>query len=47
MIGIDTNALVRYFKNDNPGQTLRATRWIDALTVSQKRQHHGVTLAGS
>ncbi len=32
MIGIDTNVLVRYFTDDNAEQTLRATRWIEALT---------------
>lgn len=33
MIGLDTNVLVRYVIQDDPGQSPRATRLIESLTV--------------
>lgn len=33
MIGLDTNVLVRYVAQDDPGQSPKATRLIESLTV--------------
>lgn len=33
MIGLDTNVLVRYITQDDPPQSARANRVVDALTV--------------
>ena len=35
MIGLDTNVLVRYVMQDDPRQSPRATRLIEALSVDQ------------
>ncbi len=35
MIGIDTNILVRYFTQDEPGQSARATRLIASLSADK------------
>ena len=32
MIGLDTNVLVRYIMQDDPQQSLKATRVIESLT---------------
>ena len=34
MIGLDTNVLVRYIMQDDPKQSPKATKLIDALTVA-------------
>ena len=33
MVGLDTNVLVRYVMQDDPRQSARATRLIEALTA--------------
>lgn len=35
MIGLDTNILVRYFTQDEPAQSRRATRIIESLTEEE------------
>ena len=35
MIGLDTNVLVRYVMQDDPRQSLRATRLIEALSADE------------
>jgi predicted nucleic-acid-binding protein len=35
MIGLDTNVLVRYVMQDDPGQAARATRLMDSLTPEE------------
>ena len=35
MIGLDTNVLVRYIMQDEPGQSAKATRLIESLEVDR------------
>ncbi|WHZ12931.1 MAG: hypothetical protein OJF60_003372 [Burkholderiaceae bacterium] len=35
MIGLDTNVLVRYIMQDDPGQSVLASRLIESLTVEE------------
>lgn len=36
MIGLDTNVLVRYFAQDDPEQSLRATRLIESFSEQEQ-----------
>jgi predicted nucleic-acid-binding protein len=46
MVGIDTNVLVRYFAQDDPAQSLAATRFIEHTLSSTQPGHVSlVTLA--
>lgn len=36
MIGLDTNVLVRYIAQDDPKQSLMATRLVESLTVDSR-----------
>jgi len=38
MIGLDTNVLVRYIMQDDPGQSPRATSLIESLDVDRPGQ---------
>jgi predicted nucleic-acid-binding protein len=35
MIGLDTNVLVRYIMQDDPGQSPKATRLVESLTIDR------------
>ena len=39
MTGLDTNVLVRYLVRDDPGQTAKATRFIEAECTSESPGH--------
>jgi len=46
LIGIDTNVLLRYLTQDDPGQSAAATRFIERTLGSRRRGHVSlVTLA--
>ena len=43
MIGLDTNVLIRYLTQDDPGQFREATRLLEALEANGESAHLSVT----